>query len=773
MEIPAVAAAWVAAIALIGAAGAPWWGGAAVTAMLLPGAALWGGRRWAVVVLVAAAAALVSGARFDGWLERPPPPLLALVGQELVLEGTVVSEPDPGLTVARYTVAVTAVVTADGASARTSGKVLVSLHQYDGYLPGDRVRLTGELQPPAVLEGFDYRHYLLKQGVVGAMFRPRVESLGASGSIQRDVTRLRLRLDRALQRSLPEPEASLAGGIAFGRDEGLARETADDFRDAGLAHLLAVSGSNVVLLAAFVLAGALRVVPRRWALLVAGSAAAGYLVLAGLEASVLRAGVMAAVVLTGDFLQRPQAGLAALGVAVVALTAPNPGVATDIGFQLSAAAAGGLIAFAPWVSAGLQSGLQRARLGGLIPQLLVDQAAISLAASIATTPIVWAAFGRVTPLAPLANIAGAPLFNLAFCLSLFCASAGVVSEQAGQAAGLVAYYPLTALRDIARFAASVPGVTVEAGRIDAQLAALAGGGLASGGALAYRRLAPVIPPAPAPRVLRGAQLSALAILVAPLVVTRSLLPMGGPGELVVTVLDVGQGDAILLQTPHGRTYLVDGGPSGARVVQQLGAVLPHWQRRIDRVLLTHPQEDHVAGLAEVLRRFDATMTAASGADNATRSNGAFLVETKEIVRLAAGLTWVDDGVSFAVLWPPEGYAAEELNDHSLIILVTYGRTTFLLTGDAEREPLEAAIARAGPVTVLKVPHHGSKTTPAGFFGQAAPQLALISAGAGNRFGHPAPETLEALAATTTLRTDLQGRLTVRSDGEHVRYDTQR
>jgi competence protein ComEC len=256
----------------------------------------------------------------------------------------------------------------------------------------------------------------------------------------------------------------------------------------------------------------------------------------------------------------------------------------------------------------------------------------------------------------------------------------------------------------------------------------------------------------------------------------SLRPTGGPGHLTVVFLDVGQGDATLLTTPNGTQILVDGGPSGIELARELGAVMPHWDRRIDYLLLTHPQQDHVAGLIEMGRRFHSAGTFESGATNSSATYRLYAGEfgTRESWRAGEQLTV--DGVDIEVLWPPPGGVADDLNNTSLVLRVGYRGTVLLLTGDIEAEAQLELLAggTALDADVLKVPHHGSASSEPQFFQAISPGLAIISVGADNRFGHPRPETVEALAPATVLRTDEDGRVTVRIDADgRLSYRTER
>lgn len=779
MELVLIALAWLAAMAAVALWAAPWWIAAAWALAAAPAALAWRGRRSSSLVAALVLAAAIGGWRFAHWHDRDAPALAAWTGQEVTLEGVVVSEADPGETTARYRVDADRVAAPGGDARATDGGLLVTLDQYAEYEPGARVRVRGTLERPPTFDDFDYAAYLARQEIVATMYRPQVELVADAprADPERVLAAMRGRLDRALQRALPEPEASLGAGIVLGRDGNISRPVYDDFRATGLAHVVAVSGSNVALVTSLVFLVLTRFVRRTVAVWPAVLVASGYVVLAGASPSVVRAGLMAAVMLGGMALGRPQGSLPALGAAAMLMTLVQPEAALDIGFQLSLAATAGLIVLGPWLRWSLHRLLARVRAEGYVPDLVVQVAALSAAATIATLPVTWVNFGQVSLIGPLVNIAVAPLFAAAFGLVALTAAAGSAWEPAGWVAGIAAYYPLSAITSLARVAAAIPGGSVSVPRAGGESAAVAYLALLAPGWLLYRRLPPASVPLPEPPHLGAVRAFALGGGAAALLVVAwrvSVAPIGGPGELRVDVLDVGQGDAILVTTPAGHTTLIDGGPSGIALARQLGAVLPHWQRRIGRTVLTHPQEDHIAGLPGILRRYDVGAETDTGATGAITAFGLYRARATGRAALHRGDTWTEDSVRFDVLWPPQDYHDANLNNTSLVLRVTYGRVVVLLTGDSEG-PVHEALMRADDVgaTVLKVPHHGSKTTPPAFLRAVAPQVALISVGAHNRFGHPAPETLAALAGATVARTDRDGRVTVHSDGQTVHVTTAR
>ncbi len=778
MTLIVLALCWLLGIAAAGLWGAPVWMASAWLLLALPLGYAWRGQKAAGVMALGALLALCGAARYDTWEERPLPGLAAFVGSRVTLEGRVVSEPDPGRTTTSYVVEVDRVAGPGGGP--TSGKLRLTLSQFATVDYGARLRLTGDFAEAPVFDDFDYRAYLLRQDIVGTMYYPKAEQTGLSSGWRdrsmRALTKARLELEESLQRSLPEPEASLGAGVAFGRDSNLPPELYDDFRATGLAHIVAVSGTNVLYVAAFTFLLLTPVLGRRWATAPAASAVVAYVFIAGLSPSVLRAGIMAVVYLLGAAIGRPRSSLAALGIAAVAMTAASPASAADAGFQLSLAATAGLIAFGPWFEHGLSRAARWNRFTGWVPHVVVQAGAITLSATLATLPVMWVTFGRVSVVGPVTNIIVEPVFVLAFWGAIVTAVAGLVYEPAGWIAGLAAYYPLAFTSWVATTAADLPGASTSVPGRSVTLAFFGFVGLAAAGWPAYRHHPPDRPRSDPPGAGTARRVAVMALAGATLaaVIPVSLVPLRGPGLLEMTVLDIGQGDAILLTTPHGKHVLIDGGPSGIELARELGATLPHWERQIDAMFLTHPQMDHIAGLPEVVDRFAVTQAYDTGVPAKGEAYAAYRDRASAARVLVQGDALTIDGVRFEVLWPPPSQSEDDLNNTSLILRVTYGETVFLLTGDSEGAVHRALMAE-GEVraTVLKVPHHGSKTSDPGFLGATGAKIAVISVGDGNQFGHPRAETVEALAASGVFRTDLNGRVRVTSDGAAIRVHTER
>jgi competence protein ComEC len=258
------------------------------------------------------------------------------------------------------------------------------------------------------------------------------------------------------------------------------------------------------------------------------------------------------------------------------------------------------------------------------------------------------------------------------------------------------------------------------------------------------------------------------------------------GRLHVAFLDVGQGDAIFIQTPSGKQVLVDGGPSETVLLSQLGRQMPFWDRTLDMVVLTHPDSDHITGLVGTLERYevDTVIHREMEVESAIYDYWLELVEGEgaAVYQGQAGLRLtLDDGLDMVVLHPGAELVSgteADTNNNSVVARLTYGQVSVLLSGDIEAEVEQALVGAHRDAslqsTVLKAAHHGScSSTTQAFLETVDPEVVVISVGAENTFGHPCDEVLERLSDVPTYRTDEQGVVEIISDGARVWVEVQR
>lgn len=268
--------------------------------------------------------------------------------------------------------------------------------------------------------------------------------------------------------------------------------------------------------------------------------------------------------------------------------------------------------------------------------------------------------------------------------------------------------------------------------------------------------------------------------------TPAAPPSPGAGTLTVAYLDIGQGDSILILSPGGETLLIDGGNSDKDGREVIVPKLREWGKdHLDVMVATHPDADHIGGLPYVLENFPVTTVALTGQVHTTQIYERFLTDIRDLhvnaIQVRTGTTIpFDPQVTLEVLGPDARFVQVQgdNNNASIVIKLTYGQVSFMLTGDAEGEEESAILAGGADVrsTVLKVGHHGShSSTSEAFLTAVAPQLAVISVGASNRYGHPAQEVLDRLSQHNVgiFRTDQSGTVTLTTDGASITTTTEK
>ena len=572
---------------------------------------------------------------------------------------------------------------------------------------------------------------------------------------------VRASLGEPLRRLVPEPESGILLGIALGDRGSISADLAYAFSRSGTSHLLAITGFNMTLVASAV--GALlrgRCGPRARAIATV-AAVVLYSLLVGLGASVVRSAVMAAITSLGLALGRRAAAANGLCAAIAAMLALDPATIGDASFLLSAGATAGLLAF--------QAPLAK-RLAWL-PSLVGDGLAATLAATLPTLPIVAGIFGRVSLVSPVANLVAVPLFPALMATSVATILSGTVSVDLARPFALAAYAVAYALRAVVETAAGLPlaAIDVPPGPLTAALLLL----VCAAAVIAARRIhlprprlePPALPPLPSRRAIA---IALGAVLLAAAIAAGSIATAAPPFR--IRALDIGQGDAYLIEV-GGKIALIDGGPDPARLLAELGASLPPWRRRIDLVALTHAHLDHGAGLVAVLDRYDVGLAVAPRGLNAGPLASAWnaRIQAHHIARADVGVgSVVTLGLARIRVLAPNDDPLVDVP--SLVLRLELGPVSVLFSGDAT-EAAQADLLLAPDALRARVyvpPHHGAATPYASaLVGAVHPEVALISAGLNNRYGHPTPETLAALAGVPTYRTDRDGTVELTMDGSRI------
>lgn len=671
-------------------------------------------------------------------------PVAALAGERamVTVEGTLASDPrvvDGGQVLARLTVRA---VEGRGRAWRLRTSVVVLGSPAWRHLElGARVRTQGRLtgaDDPQVAA------LVIARGEPETVTAPDVWWAGAAA--------VRAAL-RACVAHRPADQAALVPALVSGDDAGVSDQLADDFRTTGLTHLLAVSGTNLTLVLGFLLTLARWAGVRgRWLVVVGAAGVVGFVLLARTEPSVVRAAAMGTVGLLAMSSNGRGRALRGLGAAVVGLLLLDPALAVSVGFALSVLATAGILLLGPaW----------RDALARWLPRWLAEAVAVSTTAQLACTPLVAAISGQVSLVAVAANVLVEPLVGPATVLGLAGGLLALVWLPLGQVAGTLASWCVGWIAAVAQAGARLPAADIAWSAEVVPLLVLTA--LTCWVALVGPRLV-------ASR-WSGASCAALLAIV---VVVRPPTPGWPPPGWVLVACDVGQGDALALNAGPGAAVVVDAGPDPAPVDRCLDDLDIN---RVPLLVLSHFHADHVDGLDGVLagREVAAIETTRLADPAAAAREVAATASTAgaSVGPAAYGSTRSFGGLTLQVLWPTpdrptaggdgsvEGSAA---NDASVVLLVEAAGLRLLLTGDVE-PPAQAALARTVPgldIDVLKVPHHGSRHQDADWLASLTPTLAIASAGAGNDYGHPAPETVRLLedAGARVLRTDRDGTVAV-------------
>lgn len=612
------------------------------------------------------------------------------------------------------------------------------------YGPGDVLR--GELdwqQPvaPANPGEFDYAAYQERQGILANAFLTGDRSLElVSGALSRGLSlRESLRL-RALD--LPGQAGELLSTLLLGEKPG---DWASSWRQAGLAHVLAVSGLHVGLLLAMLLRLLTWMkIPPRWRYLSGASALLAYGLLIGPRPSVWRAIIMALIGLLALATGRLRDWQSALGAAAILLLLHNPRILFDAGWELSFAATWGVLALSPLIAARLP----------LLPFRLDRALATSLAAQAATLPIVLYYFYLTTPLAILSNLVLLPFLPLLLILGAVYLA---LSPLAGWLAPLVGWVFAIAQR-IVEWLARVPGMTVSLGQPPLWLVGLS---------LLLLGLCWCVQAARTRRWLIAAWFVVTLLTAGWQPMLRLAL-----NRYQFRVLAVGQGASSVVHLPDSRALLFDVGGGSESVGRRI--IVPYLRqqgtRRVSAIYLSHLDSDHVRGLADVLASFrvDRVYLAVSAVSQSWYSVLAELTTRFEVPLhlLSAGDQTAERALRVSVLHPSDLVPGEDANEDSLVLELSWPNLRVLLPGDIGMATESEILPRVGaPLDVLLVAHHGSaKSSGDQFLAALAPTLSVISTGP-NQYGHPAPEAVMRLErySRQVLRTDRTGAVLIWTD----------
>jgi competence protein ComEC len=699
----------------------------------------------------------------------------AFEGKEVAVHGYIASEPEfKGERVTYIIRADTVRLGYYGVPVRTGGKLLLStVKGEDGsfFDFGREIEFEGVLSLPTGVRnpgGFDYRRYLM-QKVVGASvfaYPYTIEAgKGKKGNflVQMGLS-IRKRIIYVIENSLPPQQAGLMNGMLIGYREGLSEEVQEAFSNAGLTHIMAVSGANVAFLIlplAFLLK---RLRVRRIA---ANLFIIAFLILfvfiTGFEPSVLRAVIMAIILLVAAIIYREPDTYAAIAFSCILILAANPCMLFNVGFQLSYAATLSIVM--------LYKNIKKLISRRFMPGWITEVLAATIAAQMGVLPITLICFNKVSIIAIIPNLLAVPMLEVITILGTLMAILGQFSLLIAQIIGYLCNVLLSAVLLITKLASSVPFAVLKT--VTPSIVMAVAYYIIVWFLLWYK---------PIKNIQLKPRHAAIGLSFAAVFFLFSAI---APHNLEVFFLDVGQGDSAFIRTAAGKTVLIDGGGSsdpthasniGKSVVVPF--LLDNGVNRLDAVIATHPHSDHTQGLEDVLEQFKVGRLIIPSINDESGFAALFDAAAKgrvAVSRCGAGdVIRLDEKTRLAVLSPEKGFIVDpdSLNSTSIVLKLVYDQTDILFTGDAESDVEEGLIAKGVSLDadVIKIAHHGSRTsTTAAWLERVHPKAAIISVGR-NYFGHPAQTTLDLLdqMGISFFRTDECGAVVLNSNGKTVK-----
>lgn len=656
------------------------------------------------------------------------------------------------------------------------GRLLLFCSRSQHWAYGDWVQVSGVIESPPSGRDFDYAAYLMRHGISSWIPEARVQFLAHDhGSpLMQAIYNLRSRLLQVILRIFPDPEAHLLSGILLGIERGISQDVRNAFNRTGTTHIIAISGFNLTLLAQGSIKLSGRWLGRRKGSIAAVAVILLYTVMVGAQPAVVRAAIMASLGLLASYLGRVNHALRALGIAACMMTAIDPYALWDVGFQLSFAATLGLILYAEPLQEGAESVLNRMFDPGVAQRaapLIGEYALFTLAAQVTTLPITAIVFHRISLISLAANITILPLQPALMFTAGAAMIVGAISNLLGQALAWFAWPFAAATIRFVQLWSSLSSASIPIGEFNGLL--VIGYYLLLFGATflvshlgrwANSGLQSWIRKALSPALLLS------SLFLTSLLGWHALLRRPD-GQLHVHLLDVGSGDAILIDTPGGGRVLIDGGASTNRLTDRLSHYASLFDKEIDWLILAGNDYDQLGGLLGLVGRFrvqraliGVTDTGSTGRRVLEEINQQAVVAIDPVVgnRLDLG-----DGAALDVLSSgPQG----------LLLAIDYRALRILLTPGADPGSIEGISSRADLYhwSVIMLPACGDPAvTPESWLSKLSAAVLVLSCDAGT--GPLPAERLASIAVSSRdiLRTDLHGDITISSDGYELWIDVER
>lgn len=647
-----------------------------------------------------------------------------------------------------------------------------SLYNY-----GDEIYVSGSIEISKGQRnpgGYDYRKYLANCGISGEIF-------AGEGSIKLGKSNfgnpfallgysIRNGIIETINNLLGENQAGLLNGMLVGERAGLNREMRQNFSDAGLTHIMAVSGMNVafVILPLMFFFKKLKL-SKRLSNILAICSLVLFVFITGFSASVLRAVVMASIILLAQILYREADVFSSLAFAAIVLLIASPGTLFDIGFQLSFAATLSLVLFYKRLYEFI---------GQLpIPKLISETVAVTFAAQILVTPLGVLYFNRFSIVSVFTNLLVVPLCQNITIIGFAMAGIGQLSMPIASIPAMINDFFLSFILAVTKFSSFIPFSAIQLTTPPIVLIIIYYISVLYFGWYCFIKK-------------KSVDFRIIIILVAAILLIF-LLPIVKPPEMEVVFLDVGEGDSIYIKTVEGKNVLIDGGgfkkstpdSPGSGEMTVIPFLLDYGVDKLDLIISTHPHEDHMQGLVPVVKNFDigVIIEPAGMPEKEYKKLNSNAIEKKIPIEecIFDNKINIDSKTYIKILYPFKTESIDDnvsdVNERSLIFKLIYEKTSILFTADMDGK-MEEELTDLGidvEADVIKVAHHGSRTaSTVEFLEKVKPKAAIISVGR-NNFGHPSPRVLDRLEASGAkiFRTDENGGIILKSDGESIKIQT--
>jgi competence protein ComEC len=655
------------------------------------------------------------------------------------------------------------------------GLILARIEPGKAFHYGDRVLVRGELQTPPQDEAFSYRDYLARKGIYTLVQAAEVSRLQASQGnwFLEWINHLREKALAVTYRLWPDPEASLFSGILLGVESGIPEPVEEAFNETGTSHIIAISGFNIAILSGLFIRLFGRLFGPYRGALVALAAISIYTLLVGAQASVVRAAIMGGLSLGAGLVGRRQFGWHALALTVAAMAAFDPHVLWDVGFQLSFTATLGLVLYAEPLEKAFRrlashwTSEERAKtLSGPVGEFFL----FTFAAQVTTLPLIAYYFGRVSWISFLANPVILPVQPPIMIVGGISLVLGLLWFPLGKILAYAAWPFMVFTIRAVEFFAGLPGGSLALGKVSLLWLVLFYI-LLLGITFGWQKLKAWATVEPG-RWQAAVLLPAIVLLGMLAVGTYRSVMAAPDGKLRLTLLEVGTGDAVLIQTPGGRYVLVNGGPSNSALADGLGRRFPPLQRRLDWLVVASPRSEQIAALPRLVERCPPTNVLWAGLPSASRQAD-YLREA-----LKAGDIPIHSAEPGQVLNLGQGATLQVLSagPRGAVLLLAWEHFRALLPlglsdGDLESWRMGADI---GQVTLLLLAENGyAPANPPTWIENLNPRLVLLSVAPDDRDGLPGAETLAALEGYTLLRTDENGWIEIATDGQQMWLELER